>query len=93
MRQNLELQIDNEVETSRINLKNALLTVDFQRQNMALAESVYNTSVKKYEQGLGSNLEITTANTELRTAQANYYQSLYDAIIAKIDYFKATGKL
>jgi len=93
MRENLELQIDNEVETSRINLKNALLTVDLQRQNMTLAESVYNTSVKKYEQGLGSNLEITTANTELRTAQANYYQSLYDAIIAKIDYFKATGKL
>ena len=93
LRENLELQIDNEVETSRINLKNALLTVDLQRQNMTLAESVYNTSVKKYEQGLGSNLEITTANTELRTAQANYYQSLYDAIIAKIDYFKAAGKL
>ena len=93
MRENLELMIDNEVETSRINLKNALLTVDFQRQNMTLAESVYHTAVKKYEQGLGSNLEITTANTELRTAQSNYYQSLYDAIIAKIDYFKATGKL
>jgi outer membrane protein len=93
LRSNLELQIDNEVETSRINLRSALLTVDFQRKNMTLAESVYNTSVKKYEQGLGSNLEITTANTELRTAQSNYYQSLYDAIIAKIDYFKATGKL
>jgi len=93
MRENLKLMIDNEVEISRINLKNALLTVDLQRKNMTLAESVYNTAVKKYEQGLGSNLEITTANTELRTAQSNYYQSLYDAIIAKIDYFKATGKL
>ena len=48
MRENLELMIDNEVETSRINLKNALLTVDFQRQNMTLAESVYHTAVKKY---------------------------------------------
>ena len=34
-----------------------------------------------------------TAQADLVTAQNNYYSSLYDAIIAKIDYLKAAGKL
>jgi outer membrane protein TolC len=47
----------------------------------------------KYEQGLGSNQEIYNAQTELKVAQTNYYSALYDAIIAKIDFLQATGKL
>jgi hypothetical protein len=39
------------------------------------------------------NQEIYNAQTELKVAQNNYYGSLYDAISAKIDYLKATGKL
>ena len=91
--ENLKLQIDNEVEVSRINMSSALVSIDFQKRNLELAEEVYNQTKKKYEQGLGSNIEITNAQTELKTAQNNYYSSLYDAIIAKIDYLKATGKL
>ena len=78
---------------STIKITNALVTVNVQQQNMQLAEEVYNSTKFKYEQGLGSNQEIYTAQTELKTAQNNYYSALYDAIIAKIDYLKATGKL
>jgi outer membrane protein len=60
---------------------------------MALAEKVYNTTKKKYEQGLGNNQEIYNAQAELKVAQTNYYSALYDAISAKIDYLKAIGKL
>jgi outer membrane protein TolC len=85
--------VDYDVNTARYKMKSAILTMDSQKQNIQLAEKVYNSTKKKYEQGLGSNLEIFTAQTELRTAQNNYYSSLYDAITAKIDYQKATGKL
>jgi outer membrane protein TolC len=91
--QNLKLTIDNEVQTAHVNMSSAIITMDLQRKNMELAESVYNQTKKKYEQGLGSNLEITNAQAELRTAQVNYYSALYDAIIAKVDYLKAVGKL
>jgi outer membrane protein TolC len=67
--------------------------MDAQKKNMELAEKVYNTTNLKYQQGLGSNQEIYTAQTELKVAQNNYYGALYDAIIAKIDFLKATGKL
>ncbi|HEY0678138.1 MAG TPA: TolC family protein, partial [Chitinophagaceae bacterium] len=91
--ENLRLVIDNEVEQSRLSMRNAIASMDYQKKNMELAEQVYEQTKKKYEQGLGSNLEITNAQTELRVAQNNYFSSLYDAIIAKIDYLRATGKL
>ncbi|MBC7935958.1 MAG: TolC family protein [Rhizobacter sp.] len=85
--------IDNDVTASRLNMTSALQTIDFQKQNVELAEKVYNTTKLKYEQGLGDNQEIYTAQAELKVAQNNYYSALYDAIVAKIDYLKATGKL
>jgi outer membrane protein len=89
----LKNQINNEVEQSRINIRSAVITMDEQTKNMQLAEQVYNQTKIKYEQGLGSNLEITNAETDLREAQNNYFTALYDAIVARIDYLKAIGKL
>ena len=89
----LKLSIDNDIETAKNNFSSAIATLDFQMKNMELAENVYNQSKKKYDAGVGSNLEINSAETDLKAAQTNYISSLYDAIIAKIDYLKAIGKL
>jgi len=89
----LKASIDNDVSQSRINMKTALLTMDSQKKNIDLAQQVYNSTKLKYEQGVGSTQEISTAQADLVTAQNNYYSSLYDAIIAKIDYLSAAGKL
>ncbi|MEO6547215.1 MAG: TolC family protein [Ferruginibacter sp.] len=85
--------MDNDVLQARIRMKSAILTADVQKQNIRLAEDVFNTTRKKFDQGLGSNQEIYTAQTELKVAQNNYYSALYDAITAKIDYLQAVGKL
>ena len=89
----LRSSIDNDVAQSRIQLKSALSTMDAQKRNIELAQQVYNSTKLKYEQGLGSNLEISTAQADLVTAQNNYYSAIYDAIISKIDYLRASGKL
>lgn len=89
----LKLSIDNDVAAARNRYRDAVLAVDAQRQNVELAERVYDQTKKKYEQGLGSNIEINTAQTELRSAQTNLYAALYDAAIARVDYLKATGKI
>ncbi|MES2890911.1 MAG: TolC family protein [Bacteroidota bacterium] len=86
-------QMDSEIIQARINMKSAISTMDVQRQNIRLAEEVFNTTKLKYDQGLGSNQEIYTAQTELKLAQNNYYSALYDAITTKVDYLKAVGKL
>ncbi|MBY0482545.1 MAG: TolC family protein, partial [Chitinophagaceae bacterium] len=91
--ENLKLSIDNEIETAKLNFNAAIITLNYQKKNMELAENVFNQTKKKFELGTGSNTEITAAQTDLRTAQANYINALYGAIIAKVDYYKATGKL
>ena len=89
----MKQNVDYDVEQSRIKMTSAMITLDNQKKNITLAENVYNSTKKKYEQGLGSNQEIYNAQTDLKTAQSNYYSSLYDAISAKIDWLKAAGKL
>jgi len=85
--------IDLERTIAKNTLANAILTMDAQESNMQLAERVYNTVKKKYEQGVGSSFEILQADTDFQQAQSNYFRSLYEAIIAKISYQKALGKL
>ncbi|GAB4093008.1 TolC family protein [Flaviaesturariibacter terrae] len=89
----LKQNIDNQAGTARNNFINALATLDNQKRNMELAEKVYNQTRRKYEIGSGSQTEITNADADLRVAQSNYYNALYDAINARIDFLKATGKL
>ncbi len=89
----LKISIDNDIEQARNKFRSAILTLDFQKKNMQLAEQVYNQAKKKYESGLGSTTDITNAQTDLKTAQTNYVSALYDAVIAKIDFTKATGRL
>jgi outer membrane protein len=89
----LRLSIDNEIEVARNNYRSAVAALDYQKKNMELAEEVYNQTKKKYEVGTGSQTEINTAQTELKTAETNYITALYDAIVAKVDFQKATGKL
>jgi outer membrane protein TolC len=89
----LKISIDNDIAVAKNNFRSAIATLDFQQQNMELAENVYKQTKKKYEAGTGSQTEINAAQTDLKTAQTNYIGALYDAVIAKTDFLKATGKL
>ncbi len=91
--QNMKISIDNEVVTSRNTLRTSIAAMDYQQKNMELAEEVYRQTKKKYEVGTGSSTDLTTAQKDLQQAQTNYINALYDAIIAKVDFLNATGKL
>ena len=90
---NTKKAIDFEKNAAQINLRNAIINMDAQQKNLELAERVYSTTKKKYEQGVGSSFEVLTADTELQRAQGNYFDALYQAVVAKISYLKASGKL
>ncbi|MEO7174399.1 MAG: TolC family protein [Saprospiraceae bacterium] len=91
--ENLKLNIDTEVSQAKYSYTTSIVAIDAQKKNMQLAEKVYDQTKKKFEAGTGSNIEINAAQTELKSAQTNYISALYDAIIARVDYLKATGKL
>lgn len=89
----LKNNIDNEITQAKLNYMSSVATVQFQKKNMLLAENVYQQTKKKFEAGTGSNTEISAAQTDLVSAQNNFMNALYTALIAKVDLLKATGKL
>jgi outer membrane protein TolC len=89
----LKNSIDNEITQAKLNYMSSVATVQFQKKNMDLAETVYGQTKKKFEAGTGSNTEISAAQADLVSAQNNYMNALYSALIAKVDLLKATGKL
>jgi outer membrane protein TolC len=89
----LELAAQLETSMAAITYNNALKSLATNKRNMELAKHVFEVSEKKFQQGVGNNLEIINAQTAMREAEINYFNSLYDAIISKIDYSKATGAL
>jgi outer membrane protein TolC len=89
----LKSGIDLETEQAAIMFQNALRTLQIQRDNMELAGNVARITRIKYEQGVGSNLEVVDAESSLKEAQNNYYSAMFDAMIAKVDLDKAYGRL
>jgi outer membrane protein TolC len=89
----IKRSIDLELASSATNLQNAAASLENQKKNIVVAEEVARVAKIKYEQGVGSNLELITAETALKEAQTNYYNALFDAIVAKIEYDKASGTL
>ena len=89
----LKNNIDNEITQAKLNYMSSVATMQFQKKNMQLAETVYQQTKKKFETGTGSNTEISASQADLVTAQNNYMNALYSALIAKVDLLKATGKL
>jgi outer membrane protein len=90
---NLKNALALDMLSSDITLKNSMLSVKAQKENMDLADEVVRVTKIKYQQGVGSNLEVLNAETSLKEAQTNYFSALYDAYIAKVNFEKATGTL
>ncbi len=85
--------INLQVIASRTQFANALISLNVQEENKALAESVFATTKVKYAQGLGSSFEVLQQETALQDALNNYYNALYNAILARISYLQALGRL
>ncbi len=90
---NMKNTIDLQISQSRVNYINGLQTLNDQKKNQALANEVLRVSKIKYEQGVGSSIEVTQAQTALQDADNTYIQGLYDALISKVDLDKAYGRI
>ena len=89
----LKNSIDLEISQNKADLRSAAESLEIQKSNMELANKVYNQTQTKYNEGVGSSLELLEAETSKKEAETNYYSALYDAIIAKIELEKALGIL
>jgi len=88
----LKSSIDLEIKRALNNYTSNVETLNAQQQNSALATRVAFVTKIKYSEGVGSNFEVVEAETTLREAQVNYYNALFDALVAKVDLERAFGK-
>jgi len=87
----LDQNIELEIFQAKQNLANDLKVLKVQRESMDLAQEVYDMSKIKYNEGVGSNLEVVEADSDLIEAEINYLSALYDGLISKVDLEKALG--
>lgn len=89
----LKSSIDLQRSQASITMKNALESMKEQKSNLDLANEISRVTRVKYQQGVGSNLEVLNAETSIKESQANYFTALYNALIAKVELEKANGTL
>jgi outer membrane protein len=90
---NTKYAIQLDIKRCISNYTNSLNSLKNQKRNLDLANDVLKVSKIKYEQGVGSSLEVTQAQTSLKEAENNYINALYEALSYKVDTEKATGKI
>jgi outer membrane protein len=65
----------------------------FLKQNVDLAKDVYKVVSLQYREGIKTYLDVIVAQSDLRTAELNYYNALFQLLSSKIDLQKALGTL
>jgi outer membrane protein TolC len=80
-----------EYEKARTDYFNAMDEYREAEKNMELANKIYRVAQIKYKEGVGSSLELTDAEQQLYTTQANLINAAYKVIMAKADINKSLG--
>lgn len=92
-RVDLQNAIDMQIMQAQVGLNNSIEKLETQKENMELAKEVYDVSRLKYQEGVGSNLEVIEADATYKGAQISYANALYSALVARIELKKALGIL
>ncbi|MDA0195407.1 MAG: TolC family protein [Bacteroidetes bacterium] len=89
----LQNNIDLQILQANNDLQSATENLNAQEENLQLSREIYDVSIIKYQEGVGSNIEVINATTTYKESEINYYNALYDALIAQVDLQKALGTL
>jgi len=90
---NLQNSINTQYVEALATYKSNLNNYYVQRDNLNLAREVFNTIELQYRSGIKAYLDLITSETDLRTAQVNYSDALYQVLSSKLDVEKALGTI
>ncbi len=87
----LEDQLNIQYRQLVFNLKSALENYETQKQNIEVSREVYNNLKTKYEQGIISGIELTTADNNYLSAESDFLSAKLDVLKAQNELIKLTG--
>ncbi len=76
----------------KYNLTSALERLETQTRNVDVNQRVFDNISLKYEHGYSSSMDVTTAGTNLISAQSSYVQALLEFVNAQIELEKLLNK-
>lgn len=86
-----EESLGMQVRTSISNLITARSKMAASRTSMAQAQKAYDITDARYGGGMGTILELNSAQLQLTQARLNYTQAVYDYLAAQADYEQIVG--
>lgn len=90
---NLENMINSQYEAALAEYKGNLNNFMVLKENLTLATEVYDIIKLQYRSGVKTFLDVITAESDLNTAQINYYNALYQVLSSKIDVEQSLGNI
>lgn len=88
-----ENKANSQYQSALANYKSNLYNYYSLKENLSLANEVYDVIQLQYRSGVKAYLDVITAESDLRTAQINYYNALYQVLSSKIDVLQSLGKI
>jgi len=88
-----EQSIKVDISNYEIQYRNALDNINREKENLDLAESVYNNTQLEYQQGASSTLDLIQSESSYMVSQNTYFNKLLDLYIARVELEKAMGNL
>jgi outer membrane protein TolC len=92
-RQQIEEQLLIQKKQLEFEYKSAFENYITQKENIEIAQRVYDNINNKYRQGLVSSLDLTQANSNYLQAKNNYISSVMDLLQAKLELNKLYNQL
>ena len=85
--------INTQYQNALASYKSNLYNFFSLKENLSLANDVYEVIRMQYRAGVKAYLDVITAESDLRAAQINYYNALYEVLSSKIDVARALGNI
>jgi outer membrane protein len=90
---NLENSLNAEYAAALADYKANMANYQALKENVALAQEVYDVIELQYQSGIKAYLEVVTSESDLRTAQINYFNALNQVLSSKIEVRRSLGQI
>jgi outer membrane protein len=89
----LKSAISSEYSQALAGYKSNLNELRVAKNNIAIAKDIFSTVKFQYDKGIKSYLEVIVSETDLRSAELNYLNILFQVLASKLDLEKASGDI
>jgi outer membrane protein TolC len=89
----LKSSMSSEYTQALASYKGNLNELKVARKNIVVAKEIFNTVKFQYDKGTKAYLEVIVSETDLRTAELNYLNILFQVLTSKLDLEKASGEI